>query len=78
MGIHEHLPRLGHLGAPAVQEVGQTLNMTFLLADIKQWLHQHTLGILTQKKWAPFSLVFRPFRHIPTHDNLCSPTHSYP
>lgn len=80
MGIHEHLSRLQHLGSTiAVQGVGQTLNfMTLLLPDIKQWLHQHTLGVLTQEKWAPFTLVFHPFRHIPTHDNLCSPTHSYP
>lgn len=79
MGIHEHLPRLEHLGSTtAVQGIGQTLNMTLLPADIKQWLHQHTPGALTQEKWASFTLVFHPFRHIPTHDNLCSPTHSYP
>lgn len=43
-----------------------------------QQLHQHTLGVLAKEQWAPFTLVFRPFYHTPTHDNLCSPNHSYP
>lgn len=74
-GIHGHLPRLEHLGSTtAGQGVGQTLNMTLLLADIKQWQHQHTLGVcVSPRRNGPLPALFSmPFVTSP-HTITCAP-----